>query len=187
MSDAKQPVTLVIDSSNQLIYSGGFIGDTAYVREIELKAGAENPAHAHWIPHVGNSLSGHAVVPWFDLDTREFGVYDIRVPAKIEIPRHRLHQVIAITDIRWECWFYRAEAERIYGDEAPKVEWWMDKPLGREYDEALVMFGRVLEEIRTEYRVAQISKLQQETAWLDAEKRDLWQRMVALGYRGLRG
>jgi hypothetical protein len=108
--------TLVIDESNQLEHSGGFVGTGGfYVRPMHLIAGTEHPGHAHYIPHVWNLLRGHARVHWCKRKTCQWGLIDARVPCKIHIPAEQEHCIEAVTDVDCECWFAQAEADRIYG------------------------------------------------------------------------
>lgn len=123
-----EPITLTIDESNQLIYSGGFVGTGGfYIRPFAIKAGTRKHGHEHWIDHVGNLVSGHARVHWRDPKTGDSGVIDMQVPAKIEIKAERWHEIEAVTDCVWECWFSKAEADRVYGD-ATQADWIMEKP-----------------------------------------------------------
>jgi hypothetical protein len=37
------------------------------------------------------------------------------VPSKIHMPAERWHELEFISDCVWECWFAKAEADRLYG------------------------------------------------------------------------
>jgi hypothetical protein len=80
---------------------------------------------AHYIDHVGNLLSGQVRVHWKDPDGTT-GVIEMLRPCKINMPAGRHHRLEILEDTKWECWFAKAEADRIYGDEST-VRWTLEK------------------------------------------------------------
>jgi hypothetical protein len=133
---------IIIDASNADQWSGGF-GDAGsdarcrgmfvadggfYVREMYYPAGMTHPGHSHYIDHVGVLVDGAAIVRWHHEDNlEECGEYHLLVPAKIPVLRDRWHSIHFLKPSRWECWFAKAEADRVYGD-ASKVPWHLEKP-----------------------------------------------------------
>lgn len=116
---------LTIDDSNAHEHQGGWIGIGGfYVRAFEHKVGEPYQGHEHYIDHVGNLLSGKARVYWRDRDGTE-GVIEMLVPSKIHMPKDRWHRIEAIEDTRWECWFSKAEADRLCLD--PQTHWTLEK------------------------------------------------------------
>lgn len=117
--------TKTIDAMNADLHQGGFIGMGGfYVRPFTHKKGEVYQGHAHYIDHVGNLVSGAVRVHWRDPDGTE-GIVEMLVPSKIHMPAGRHHRIEPLEDSRWECWFAKAEADRIYGDDA-QVRWTLE-------------------------------------------------------------
>lgn len=127
----------VIDAENQSQFAGGFARDETphapdaafFIRPFTLKAGESHKGHSHFIDHVGNLLSGQAEIRWRREDGSDEGVIEMRVPAKILIRADTWHEIVAITDVSWECWFARADAEKL-SDEQGRHQWALEKPHG---------------------------------------------------------
>lgn len=133
--------SITIDASNAHHWSGGF-GDSAwapeqrgmfvadgafYIRQMLWPKGENHDGHSHWIDHVGNLVSGAAIVRWRDeADASLCGEYHMLVPSKIPVLANRWHHIEFLEDSVWECWFAKAEADRIYGD-AALVPWHLEK------------------------------------------------------------
>lgn len=117
---------LTINEQNADLHQGGFIGIGGfYVRPFEHKKGADYQGHAHHIDHVGNLLDGQVRVHWRDPDGTA-GVIEMLVPSKIHMPKDRWHRIECLTDTaRWECWFAKAEADRMCLD--PETHWTLEK------------------------------------------------------------
>lgn len=115
---------LTINEANAEDHRGGFVGTGGfYIRPFEHKAGTEYVGHSHYIDHVGNLVSGKVRVHWSEGE--QSGVIDMLVPSKIHMPAGRFHRIEVIEDALWECWFAKAEADRIYGD-AATVDWTLE-------------------------------------------------------------
>ena len=128
---------LTIDQSNAEMYCGGFARegtphapDSAFfIRPFELKAGQEHKGHSHFIDHVGNLVSGQARVEWRREDGTAEGTIDMLIPSKILIRADTWHRIVALTDITWECWFSRADADKLTDDEGRR-QWFLEKHNG---------------------------------------------------------
>lgn len=117
----------VIDSSNADLHQGGFIGDGGfYVRQATLPKGSISIGHSHWIDHIGLLVSGAVRIKWKREDGSAEGMIDILVPAKVAIRADTWHEVEALEDSEWECWFAAAEADRVYGSR-DAVPWHVEK------------------------------------------------------------
>jgi quercetin dioxygenase-like cupin family protein len=128
---------LIIDRSNADLYRGGFASDGTYltpdsafmVRPIDLAAGQRHKGHAHYIDHVGNLVSGQARVHWRREDGSDEGVIEMLVPAKVLIRADTWHEIEAVTDCVWECWFAAASAAQL--DPESRARWYLEKPHGQ--------------------------------------------------------
>lgn len=119
-------MNLVIDASNADLYQGGFLGDGGfYVRPMILKKGTKHKGHSHEIDHVGNLVSGSARVRWRREDGSAEGVTDVLVPAKMTIRADTWHEIEALEDSVWECWFARAEADSL--DDRTRGRFFLEK------------------------------------------------------------
>lgn len=113
-----------IDAENAQDHQGGFVGTGGfYIRPFFHKKGDDYQGHAHHIDHVGNLVSGQVRVHWQEGDAS--GVIEMMVPAKIHMPAGRHHRLEIIEDAQWECWFAKAEADRIYAD--AEQNWMLEK------------------------------------------------------------
>lgn len=115
-----------IDQSNAEDHQGGFVGMGGfYIRPFQHRAGEVYLGHSHYIDHVGNLVSGAVRVHWKDPDGSE-GVIEMLVPSKIHMPAGRHHRIEPLVDSVWECWFSKAEADRIYCEDS-QVNWTLEK------------------------------------------------------------
>lgn len=126
----------IIDTNNADQYQGGFCRDGTphapelfLVRPINLPAGKSHAGHAHYIDHVGNLLEGQARIEWRREDGSDEGVIDMLVPSKVLIRADTWHRITALTDMRWECWFARSEAEKLTEAEG-RNQWYLEKNNG---------------------------------------------------------
>lgn len=116
-----------IDKSNADLHQGGFVGDGGfYVRPMTLSKGSVHKGHSHYIDHVGNLVSGAVRVHWRREDGSAEGVTDVLVPAKILVRADTWHQIEALENSVWECWFSRAEADAMNDD--AKGSFYLEKP-----------------------------------------------------------
>lgn len=121
---------VVIDASNAEQHAGGFLGNGGfYTREIVTLKGYPHRGHSHWIDHVHNHLRGCKRVVWHhETNLEDAGEYLLLVPCKIEIRANYWHTFEAVDgDAVGECWFSKAEADRVYGVGAD-VPWHLEKP-----------------------------------------------------------
>ena len=96
------------------------VGGGFYVRRMwHRKSERRDEGHKHFIDHVGNLVCGKVRVHWSVPETGECGVIEMLQPGKINVLAGRHHRVEVIEDAFWECWFSKAEADRIYGDFKP--------------------------------------------------------------------
>lgn len=127
--------TLTIDASNAEAYQGGFARDDQplspegafFIRPIDLAAGEQHAGHSHYIDHVGNLVSGQALVKWRREDGSAEGEIVLLVPCKLLIRADTWHEITALTPLRWECWFSRDAAQKLT-DEEGRRHYYMEKP-----------------------------------------------------------
>jgi len=120
-----------INQENADIYESGFVGEHTYIRRFKLAKGEKKDGHSHYIDHTGNLVSGAARITWHhETDLMRHGVIDLLVPAKVDIRADCWHEIEALEDSVWECWFSAHEAERVYGvEQAKAVNWHLEKPV----------------------------------------------------------
>jgi hypothetical protein len=127
-------MTTVIDRSNVHLYQSGYVGTEdeaiAYVRPFNMKAGSVHKGHSHYIHHVGVLISGSVRVSWRREDGSAEGVTEIlAAPCLLTIRKDTWHEIEALEDSVWWCWFSGAEAEKEYGD-SNAVPWHLEKERG---------------------------------------------------------
>jgi len=124
-----------IDESNADQYTDGMCRDGTehapegafFVRRFVMPAGDVHAGHSHWIDHVGNLVSGQALVRWRREDGSAEGEIEMLVPAKILVRADTWHEITALTPCVWECWFSRDAAEKLT-DEEGRRNWYFEKP-----------------------------------------------------------
>lgn len=125
---------LTIDASNAEAYQGGFARDDQplspegafFIRPIVLAPGEQHAGHSHYIDHVGNLVSGQAVVKWRREDGSGEGEIRLLVPCKLLIRADTWHEITAITPVQWECWFSRDAADRMSAE--AQANYYFEKP-----------------------------------------------------------
>ena len=125
---------LVIDHDNAEQYQGGFARDDTplapegafFIRPIALKTGEQHAGHSHHIDHVGNLVSGQARIKWRREGGSGEGEIVLLVPSKILIRADTWHEITALTDAQWECWFSRDAADKLSDFE--RTNYYFEKP-----------------------------------------------------------
>jgi hypothetical protein len=116
-----------IDANNLHIHIGGFVNFGGfYIRPMgPYEKGAVNQGHEHQIDHCMHLVKGSVSVSW-RAPNGETGIVEVLEPrAKLSIRKDYWHEITALEDkTEWECWFAKAEADRVYGD-ANAVDWTM--------------------------------------------------------------